>query len=222
MYYKNSKKNYIFLIFLLLLIVGLFTGCEQGTGNKFSVLGFLPSGMKTATGNKILYNTDYRVYALIPVVEPLFGWFISALCNIFDFFLWFITWVPGIKQVTGFIYSLPDMDQHAVKIFCNHRNFITHSVLNPGFIIITLFSFILSKIGKCKELGECILGLSALIFSLHFFADSMPLDWKGFALIHISILKRNLFTLPPLLSKIWLILNAFLALKIWNIAVKDS
>lgn len=222
MNYKNRKQKYIILIFLIIASVLLFTGCEQGTGNKFKVLGFLSSGMKTAAGHKILHNTDYHVYALIPFIEPLFGWLISIFCNIIDFLLWFVAWIPGIKQAIRFIYSLPDIDQYIPNIFSNHRNFITHSIFNPGFIVIIFLSCMLSKIPKCKEVGKYILGLTALIFIVHFLADSIPLNWKGFALIHISILEYNLITLPAFLSKAWLLLNAFIAYKIFSIVTKDK
>ena len=211
MLYKNTKSKYMFLICIIVLVIFLFIGCEEGTGKNAIVLGFLPSGIEVATGNRLLHNTDYRVVTLIPVLEPFICIIISAICNIFDFLLWFIAWIPGIKQIIALIYSLPDIDQIFRNIFPNHRNFITHSVLNPGFIITILIGFIL---GKINESFKAITFLIASIFAVHFFADMMPLKWGGVANIYIGIGSYRLFALPSFLSKAWLMGNGILALHI--------
>ena len=150
----NKRQKNILLVFLCVVIMILLTACEEGTGSKTIVLGFLPSGMEVATGHRILNNTDFRIITLIPILEPLFSFVISILCNVIDFFLWFIAWIPGVKQGIAFIYSLPDLDQTYKNFFPNHRNFITHSVLNPGFLLVTLIGIILSKVNKSFILRE--------------------------------------------------------------------
>ncbi len=64
--FKKKYAIWLFIIFMFTL-----TGCSQGTGNDFGVLGFLPSGVETATGHKALYHTDYKQVTLIPVVEVI-------------------------------------------------------------------------------------------------------------------------------------------------------
>lgn len=204
-----QNKQYSIWLFILLIIS--LTGCSQGTGNNFGVLGFLPSGIKTATGHKLLYNTDYTIVTLIPGIEVIIFFFISLLCNIIDFMLWFIAWIPGLKQLIAVIYSAPDIDLLFRTIFHTHRNFITHSVLNPLLLIILIPTFIFGKFFKWLKNIACFV---ILLFMLHFFADAMPIKWAGFANIYIGIGPLKLFYLPPFLSKLWLMVNALACLYI--------
>lgn len=196
---KKKYSIWLFIIFMFTL-----TGCSQGTGDDFGVLGFLPSGIETATGHKLLYNTDYKQVTLIPVVEVLICYFISILCNLMDFMLWFIAWIPGLKQLIALIYAAPDMDLLFPSVFHLHRNFITHSVLNPLFLISGVLMVLL---GRFFEWIKAIFLFVALLFALHFLADAMPLKWVGFANIYVGLGSVKLFYLPPFLSKLWLLLN---------------
>lgn len=197
--FKKKYAIWLFIIFMFTL-----TGCSQGTGNDFGVLGFLPSGVETATGHKALYHTDYKQVTLIPVVEVIIFYFVSIMCNIFDFFLWFIAWIPGIKQFIALIYVSPDIDLLFPEIFHMHRNFITHSVLNPVFLTAIALVILL---GRFFEWIKAVFLLVAYLFILHLAADAMPLKWVGFAKIYIGIGNVHLFYLPPFLSKLWLLLN---------------
>lgn len=211
MFYRNIKRKYIILICIMLAVTFLLVGCEEGTGSKTIVFGFLPSGIEVATGHRLLHNTDYRIVTLIPVIEPLICIIISAICNIFDFLIWFIAWIPGIKQLIALIYSLPDIDQIYRNIFPNHRNFITHSVLNPGFIVTMFIGFLLGKINDGLKIISIFI---AMIFAVHLFADMMPLKWGGFANIYISIGSYKLLALPSFGSKLWLMSNGIIALRL--------
>lgn len=211
MSYKNTKSKYMISICILVLAMSLLVGCEEGTGTKTIVFGFLPSGIETATGHRLLYNTDYRVVTLIPIIEPLIWMIISFVCNIFDFILWFIAWIPGVKQIINLVYSLPDIDQIFTNIFPNHRNFLTHSILNPGFIVIMVLGFILGRINEAFKSINIIVGS---IFAVHLFADTMPLKWGGFANVYIGLGTYKLLSLPGFLSKAWLLVNGMLALRI--------
>lgn len=214
MSFKNKTIRYNIGIFFVFIMAILLVGCDEGTGNKTSILGFLPSGIEVATGHKLLYNTDFRITTLIPFIEPLFCYIISIFCNLLDFCIWFIAWIPGVKQLIKIVYSLPDIDQKMTNIFPYHRNIITHSILNLGFILIVVLSFISRIKSEISEIIGSIVFLFGLIFCLHLLADSMPLQWVGYAKIYIGLGSFKLCYLPGFLSKAWLIINAIAGLVI--------
>ncbi len=197
---------------LLIVILATLSSCAKDTGGSFAALGFLPSGMEAATGHRILYNTNFNSYALIPILEPFINILMSVFVNLIDFALWLIAWIPGMKQVISWIYKLPDLDLAYSHIFTYHRNIITHSALNPLFLI-SIFSFML--LSKFFQPLQFAVKFIAAIFLTHLIADTMPIAWTGFANIQVGLLGVHVYTFSAILSKLWLYGNCFIVYQIF-------
>lgn len=203
-------------IILAILLIGLIVWITKGIFSLlFHVLtlDFLPGALDMFDGNVASYT--------IPVIGPTIGiivnYFIAAFINLVDFLVWFINWIPGLEKIIDIVYRSPDLVERALPIFGGlggHRNFITHSILNPVFLVFLLTSLILIKVlfnTKIKNIIQPLLFIIGLTFVCHLLADTMPKAWLGTANIKI-FLSKNFFTLPPVLSKVWLYLNAGLSL----------
>ena len=86
-------------------------------------------------------------------LEITLNYFFAALINLIDFSLLFISWIPGLKNILDFMYRNPDIIEKQIPFLFGgskgHRNFITHSVFNPVFLI---YIFISSKLTKNTNL----------------------------------------------------------------------
>lgn len=206
------------MIYLLLgilgigLVVSLLKGISEFIYNIFT-LSFLPNAIGMFDGNVSSY--------IIPIIGPTLGvvinYVVAVFINIFDFLLWLIYWIPGIRQVIQFVYTSPDMVERFLPWMfgglSGHRNFITHSVINPVFLVFLMITVILIKSISNMGLRPVVKILCFVIgmsFVCHLLADTMPQAWIGFARIKVYLF-TNIFTLPKLLSKLWLYINAFLS-----------
>ena len=193
------------------LVIALITWVLDGvvsTVGSILTLSFLPSALKMLEGSSMDST-------LIPILGYLINWLVVVFVNFVDFMIWFINWIPGIKQVIRLIYTAPDIDQSSwyrasFSFLGGHRSFITHSVLNPIFIIYFSLSYFVSKVFSRNKWGERIGIITALIgltFVCHLLADTMPEKWQGFAYIKIFFWSSNAWV-----SQIWLFANALFAL----------
>ena len=86
-------------------------------------------------------------------LEITLNYFFAAIINLIDFALLFISWIPGLKNILDFMYRNPDIIEKQIPFLFGgskgHRNFITHSVFNPVFLI---YIFISSKLTKNTNL----------------------------------------------------------------------
>ena len=109
-------------------------------------------------------------------LEITLNYFFAALINLIDFALLFISWIPGLKNILDFMYRNPDIIEKQIPFLFGgskgHRNFITHSVFNPVFLI---YIFISSKLTKNTNLK------SENKFFTNYF-KSMALYWFFFVI----------------------------------------
>lgn len=141
----------------------------------------------------------------------------AAIVNLIDFLLLFISWIPGLKQILNFMYRNPDIIEKQIPFLFGgskgHRNFITHSIFNPVFL---LYVFIASKICVIFALTPLNLLLRILFFIIglcfvcHLLCDTMPKHWKGFANIKVYLCTYHL-SFSPVISKAWLYIGSFLS-----------
>lgn len=199
-------------IFLLVVAILLLSGLVKFVGGFLTglfTLSFLPHAIGMFDG-KI---TTTIIPLIGDTIGVLINILIAAFINIVDFILWFIHWIPGLGFITDLVYTSPDMaEKYLSFIFGSHRNFITHSVLNPIFIVFLIVSTIIIKSIKNESVKSVIRVLILLIgstFLCHLLADTMPQAWIGFARIKVQIF-INFITLPALLSKLWLYFNSVL------------
>lgn len=207
-------------------------------------LGFLPAGIGIAEG-----IAETGVYVLPSflgqLVEVPLHFFLTLWINIIDFVCAILSLIPFGKELLLMVKVCPDLDltTHGTDPIIGflgltgHRNFITHSVLNPYILLIVLSGIVIYCIGRLiriifPKIGSVIcgiavacVGMSLLILSAHLFADCMPKKWTGAALIrvHIAFIK---FTLFPIMSKIWLLVNGVLSavfgVKVIGVLTKDN
>jgi|GEM_PF-2369059 len=219
-----DRKHWLLIrMGILVGISVLLAGCnsrESGVFGTVLTLGFLPSGFEVITGNPLLANINLLT-APIPILGILINWLLALFINTMDFVLWFFSWIPGYKEIIGVVASSHDLDLGPwANFFSHHRNFLSHSVLNPVFVVYGIVAYGLSKIFRSPL--RFILALPMMGFGLGLLADSMPQAWTGFSLIKVSLFGFYMFALPGLLSWIWLIANGFIALGIsFRVAKSD-
>lgn len=207
--------GYIIIGILVLILIGYIL---NGIGNFFAslfTLSFLPNAIGMFDGK--IETTASTIPIISSLVEGVVNWISVIFINFVDFMLWFIYWIPGVKQVILLVYTAPDLVERLLpSMLGSHRNFITHSVLNPIFLIFIMISFIICKIANKYEIGAIIsfiLMLIGLSFVCHLLADTMPKAWVGFANIKVQVF-NTFFVMPPWMGKLWLLINAVLCFKI--------
>jgi len=211
-----SHKKITVILMIFLLSVTLF-GCttnEVNESNESSLLiniitlEFLPSGMEVIKGESISADSNIRT-SIIPIIGFLINIFIMLLINIIDFIIWPFSWIPGLSNLISFIGGSHDIDQTS-SIFTHHRNFLSHSVLNP---IILIYSWISYKFRKVSILNF-ILILPLIAFAAGILADTMPRGWGFYSYIHISLLGFRIFSLSAFFTRLWLFLNSFILISL--------
>ena len=150
-------------------------------------------------------------------IEIIINYIFAAIINLIDFFLLFISWIPSLRKLLDYIYRNADILEKQFPFLFGgskgHRNFITHSVFNPVFLI---YVFISSKLCIMFELTPLnnilrpLLFLIGMCFVCHLLCDTMPKHWKGFANIKIYLF-IHLLTFSPITSKAWLYIGSFLS-----------
>lgn len=182
------------------------SGYKVGVLEKLLTLGFLPKALNMMDGNV----TSYTIPIIGVVVEVFLNWIAAIFINLIDFCLWLVNWIPGVRQIIAFVYRAPDAAEHLFpQLFgMSHRNFITHSAINPIFLGFLLVGFILARAFPPLKVFVMLIGLS---FVCHLLADTMPQAWQGTALIKVYLF-RGFFTLPRFFSKLWLYINVVIAL----------
>ncbi len=206
--------GYIFIVVLGLVLISYILNSIGSFFISIFTLSFLPNAIGMFDGK--ISTTASSIPILSKLVEGIINWISVIFINVVDFLLWFIYWIPGVKQIIELIYSSPDLVERHIPMLNSHRNFITHSVFNPIFLTFIMVSFILCKILNKFEIGEsisCILMVIGLGFACHLLADTMPKSWVGFANIKVQIF-TTFFVMPPWLGKLWLLFNAFLCIKL--------
>ena len=191
----------------MLIILFLFKPIKE----NILTLSFLPSSLNMFNGNPDSSTIKPQE------IEISINYFFVALINLIDFLLLFINWIPFIKRIVNFMYRNPDIiEKHLSLIFGGskgHRNFITHSIFNPVFLI---YIYVANKI--CILFSDTVLNtifrpilfLIGLCFTCHLLSDTMPKHWRGFANIKIYLF-TNFFTFSPVISKAWLYVGSFLS-----------
>lgn len=187
-------------------------------------LGFLPTGYDIA---KNIKPTGVYVIPFIgAIIEVPLHFFMTLWINIVDFICWLPSKIPLISSALKFIDKCPDLDltTHGVDPLIEkfgltgHRNFVTHSILNPYILIILVIGTVLYLLSKCisKKIKNIIiisLSLCLAVFSAHLFADCMPNAWLGGALIKAKIFGKSI-TFNAFISKLWLFVNGLAALRV--------
>lgn len=177
-------------------------------------LSFLPSSLEMFNGNP--NSSTLKIKG----IEIAINYFFAAIINLIDFFLLLISWIPILRKVLDYIYRNPDILEKQIPFLFGgskgHRNFITHSVFNPIFLI---YIFISSKLCVMFSLTPLNIILRPLFFIIglcfvcHLLCDTMPKHWKGFANIKVYFF-THLLTFSPLTSKLWLYIGSFLSLSL--------
>lgn len=184
-------------------------------------LGFLPAGLHIA--KDISPVGVYVIPYIGALIEVPLHYFLTLWINIIDFICWIPSKIPGLNFLLEFIKKCPDKDltTHGVDPLIGmlgltgHRNFITHSVLNPYIFLIlligTILYFVLGFVNKKIQevLGICI-AMCLFIHSAHLFADCMPGQWIGGALIKSAFIG----TWNAFFSKAWLLIQGILSIRI--------
>ena len=225
----KSKKTILFVLSIILLIS--LSGCfmqESGSnsgGFIYSILtlSFLPSGMEVIKGESLLHDASMTT-TIIPIIGLIVNYFVVLMVNIIDFMIWFFSWIPGYRRLIAFISSAHDIDQKTGIIaswFTSHRNFFTHSVLNPILLIYFVISFHI-KAAKGAFINF-IIALPGLAFAGGILADTMPKSWAyNFSRIHIEAIGFNVITLSPLFSWLWLLFNALIILTLLAALIAET
>ena len=174
--------------------MGLNIENRRYIGNKSKLLKFIDDTIKKE-----------KIRSLI---GGIFNYLSILVCNITDCLMWFISWIPGLNNIIYMVYTCPDLD---LKLGIGHRNFITHSVLNPifiGFVVISILLIVITSFSEGLNSGiRLLLFLIGMTFTCHLLADTMPNKWMGTA--YIKFLGFSLK--PPFLSVIWLYANSFIS-----------
>lgn len=195
------------------IVIGVVGICFLGwlLGGIFDIIGsimtldFLPKGVNMLAGSKI------STYS-IPIIGGLINYLVWVLVNILDFIIWCVHWIPGVNSFIDIIYKCPDIDLPSSNwdIFnSSHRNFITHSVLNPIFLIAMALCVLVTLV--LPPIGVSFMVLACCAFSGHLLADTMPNAWVGTSFIQVKLWGVG-FHLGDWFSQIWLYINALLPL----------
>lgn len=202
---------------ILLIILLIFAVCVffyfiqhlQSAWYYWLTFGFLPMGLHMRKG------TNIHTWK-IPIIGPIINYTTASLVNMIDALIWLLLWLPGFKGLTRFLYRSPDMLERYLSWLLGgvngHRNFLSHSVLNPVFLLIvwginTMIQ--LSPIFWWQLFWQIIGSVMALSFIAHLLADTLPKAWLGKALIKVVFI-FHFTTLSINQSKLWLHLNAIL------------
>lgn len=200
-----------FIIIAILLVVVVAASVRSFLVSVFT-LSFLPKAIGMFDGN--ISTMASNIPIISKLVEGIVNWISVIFINVIDFVLWFIYWIPGVKNIIKLIYTSPDLAEKLISnMLGSHRNFITHSILNPIFVVFIIITFIVCKTLNHYEIGGVISSILMIIglgFTCHLLADTMPKSWVGFANIKVQIYK-TLFVMPPWLGKVWLSVNAILS-----------
>ncbi|MGL5917051.1 MAG: hypothetical protein ACRCZC_05050 [Culicoidibacterales bacterium] len=198
-----------FIIFIFIFFICLFFYSIQHLQKAWYywlTFGFLPMGLHIRKGTNI---HSWRV----PILGPLLNYATACCVNLIDSWLWLWLWLPGMKKFTLSVYRSPDtLERYLGFIFGGingHRNFISHSVFNPVFLLIVWFfgkMIALSPIRLLQIPLQLIGTTLCLSFIAHLLADTLPKAWLGKALIKVFFL-FHFTTLSIKNSKLWLHLN---------------
>ena len=198
-------------IYILAIFILLTTFFIKPVKKNILTLSFLPSSLEMFNGNP--NSRTLKVKGL----EITLNYFFAALINLIDFALLFISWIPGLKNILDFMYRNPDIIEKQISFLFGgskgHRNFITHSVFNPVFLIYIFISSKLCVIFSLTPLNTILrplLFLIGLCFVCHLLCDTMPKHWKGFANIKVYFF-THLMSFSPITSKAWLYIGSFLS-----------
>lgn len=198
----------IILVILLICLIAWVLSKTFSFLGTIITLSFLPSGIMRGFSHRMMDGSISNT--IIPIIGGLFNYITVLIINIIDFFCWLISFIPLVNLLLYTIYRSPDFD---LVLGVAHRNFISHSVLNPVFLVyVAIVAIVVRVISRIPEniLGfiKSILLIIGLSFVGHLLADTMPAGWKGFAMIKIAFTEKPILTLPAIFSKLWLYLNA--------------
>ncbi len=187
----------------VICVFGWLVGGIIDITSSILTLDFLPKGVN------MLADSKMSTYS-IPIIGFLINYLVWVFVNILDFIIWCVHWIPGVDFYIDVIYACPDIDLPNTSwgIFkASHRNFITHSVLNPIFIIAIILCGLISFI--LPPVGIILIMLTCLTFSGHLLADTMPNAWVGTSFIQVKLWGAG-FHLGEWFSQIWLYINALM------------
>jgi len=193
---------------------------------RILTLNILPGAYDMVRDTHIKGN--HTIWFIGWIISPIINYFFTLFINIVDFICIFINWIPIIGDIQKFIYHAPDIDQQGYDAVYNfieplvgtvHRNWITHSVLNPYFILFVICAFVIAFIAKfipvVKYIAAFLILMIGLTFVCHLIADTMPGGWgrgssNNFSKIHVRFWFIK-FQLNGLFTKLWLYINALIA-----------
>lgn len=210
----------VFLVFFSISVLFYWIHHLQKAWYHWLTLGFLPMGLRVRKGTNL---HSWR----IPIIGPLVNYVTACLVNIIDALLWCSFLLPGMRRICLFFYRCPDMSERYFGFLLGgingHRNFISHSVLNPFFLaLIWCFTFLIQHspfiwLTIFLQLVASVIGLS---FIVHLMADTLPKAWLGKALIKVIFI-FHFTTLSIGGSKTWLHTQALLGfvLLIWQLEI---
>lgn len=204
------------------MTVILLSGCSNSDKNEESFFGslftldFLPSGMNViyngplneniAIENTLLKKSinDERTgfvkkifLKIINIPFLLINYLLMLIINIIDFIIWFFSWIPGYRHLIKSITKAHDIDNYNVRgiiasHFSNHRNFFTHSILNPIIFIYIVIAIIIKQIKSFAV--SFLISLPLLGFLGGLLADTMPNGWtQNLSRIHLFSITFNPF-----------------------------
>lgn len=203
----------IFIIIFFLLAICLFFYCIQELQKKWYywlTFAFLPSKLKIRKATNI-YTWN------IPILGPLLNYTTACIINMIDATIWLFQWIPGFLFIAKILYHTADSLERYLSWFLGgisgHRNFISHSCINPiylGFLFLSHIILQTISFHSIRIIVQFLCFLLSLTFIAHLLADTLPKAWIGKALIKIVFI-FHFSTLSIGKSKAWLHINAILA-----------
>lgn len=198
------------IIAVIAIIAFLLIGLKPLFFSIFT-LSFLPRSIGIFRSCKV---TSYTIPVIGHTIGILLNFIIACFINIIDCLISLLYWIPVINDLIFMVYNAPNSIQRLVPSFfgSSNLNFITYSVINPVFIIFILLAYGIMKFvpkSKFKYILGSIFLLIGLTFICNLLARTMPGSWYGASKINLYMFK-NLYTLPPFLSKLWLYINSAL------------
>ncbi len=213
---------WIIFLAIIIIVISIFNQASKLI-NSILTLSFLPGALDIFDGKMDTLATHIPIVSKL--VEGFINWMSVLLINIIDFSLWLIHWIPGVSQVIDFIYVSPDIIERMFPaILGSHRNFITHSIFNPVFVIFLIIFLVFALLSKYISPLKIVTILMAFIgfaFVGHLLADTMPKAWVGFATIKVQV-TNTYFVMPPLMSKLWLQINAMVSIALMGKIIEIS
>ena len=186
-------------------------------------LSFLPGfiGMKAKIGVDV---RSLNLPIIRGIIEPRINYISLIIINIIDFLLWILHWIPGLSSFINYIYNTPASTEGVFIGLLNlnvvdgsmSKYFLTHSVLNPVFLVVIAIAVGIVVACKLGAIPDTVFDITmyavyivGIIMIGHFLADAVPAQWGYAELIKIKLSPEDsMIALPALLSKIWLIANA--------------